>query len=138
MKVVWDKIEEHTGRPIDPKSVADLVEQQIKLKGTFTLHSETTARNGGDLDLFAVVDGDEEHFPRFYNCRFELPGAPSHPEEQAGQAPQSVAQLGARWQRGEGKQDRLDLQPDDFLLTCRKNRGGLPNWSTSFRTGSTA
>jgi hypothetical protein len=70
--LVWGKIEEQTGRPIDPKFAVDLVEQQIKLKGTFTLHSEMAAKNGGDFDfdLIAVVEGDEEHFPRFVNSRF--------------------------------------------------------------------
>ena len=71
--LAWDRIEKQTGHPIDPRFVVDLVEQQIKLKGTFTLHSETAARNGGDFDfdLIAVVEGDEEHFPRFVNSRFE-------------------------------------------------------------------
>ena len=70
--LAWEQIEEQTGGPIDPKFVVDLLEQQIKLKGTFTLHSEMAARNGGDFDfdLIAVVEGDEEHFPRFVNSRF--------------------------------------------------------------------
>ncbi|HEV3275587.1 MAG TPA: hypothetical protein VG860_02120 [Terriglobia bacterium] len=70
--LAWSKIEEQTGGPIDPKFVVDLVQRQLKLKGTFTLHSETAARNGGDFDfdLIAVVEGDEEHFPRFVNSRF--------------------------------------------------------------------
>jgi len=70
--LAWEKIEEQTGVPIDPKFVVDLLEQQIRLKGTFTLHSEMAAKNGGDFDfdLIAVVEGDEEHFPRFVNSRF--------------------------------------------------------------------
>ncbi len=63
-------IEERNGCPIDVRAVADLLEQQIKLDGTFTLHSETAAKNGGDFDfdLIGVVEGDR--FPRFVESRF--------------------------------------------------------------------
>src|SRR5258708_10822213 len=55
---------------MDSGAVVDLVEKQIKLEGTFTLHSETAAKNGGDFDfdLVAVVEGDR--FPRFVESRF--------------------------------------------------------------------
>jgi hypothetical protein len=48
-----------------------LVERQIKLEGSFTLHSETAAKNGGDFDfdLICVVEGDQ--FPLFVSSRFE-------------------------------------------------------------------
>jgi hypothetical protein len=63
-------VEEHNGCPIDLRTAVDIVEQQIKLDGTFTLHSETAAKNGGDFDfdLVAVVEGDR--FPRFVESRF--------------------------------------------------------------------
>lgn len=69
-------IEEQNGCPIDVRAVADLLEQQIKLDGTFTLHNETAARNGGDFDfdLIAVVEGDR--FPRFVESRFAHEGSP--------------------------------------------------------------
>jgi hypothetical protein len=43
---------------------------QIELEGTFTLHSRTAAKNGGDydFDLVCVVEGDR--FPRFVEHRF--------------------------------------------------------------------
>jgi hypothetical protein len=63
-------IEEQNGCAIDIRAVADLLAQQIKLDGSFTLHSETAAKNGGDFDfdLIAVVEGDR--FPRFVESRF--------------------------------------------------------------------
>src|SRR5258706_14345684 len=63
-------IEEQNGCSMDSGAVGDLVEKQIKLEGTFTLHSETAAKNGGDFDfdLVAVVEGDR--FPHFVECRF--------------------------------------------------------------------
>ena len=63
-------IEEQNGCSIESGAVVDLVEKQIKLEGTFTLHSETAAKNGGDFDfdLVAVVEGDR--FPRFVESRF--------------------------------------------------------------------
>jgi hypothetical protein len=67
-------IEEQNGCPINPRAVVDLLEQQIKLDGTFTLHSETAAKNGGDFDfdLIAVVEGDR--FPRFVESRLAHTG----------------------------------------------------------------
>ena len=68
--LVWNQIEEQTGDLMDPRFVVDLVEQQVKLDGTFTLHSETAAKNGGDFDfdLICVVEGDQ--FPLFVESRF--------------------------------------------------------------------
>ena len=67
-------IREQNGCQIDPRAVVDLLERQIKLDGTFTLHSETAAKNGGDFDfdLIAVVEGDR--FPRFVESRFAHTG----------------------------------------------------------------
>ena len=49
---------------------AAVVDQQLRLKGTFTLHSEAAARNGGDFDFdqVCVLEGDK--FPRFVRDRF--------------------------------------------------------------------
>jgi hypothetical protein len=49
---------------------ATVVDHQLKLKGTLTLHSEAAARNGGDFDFdqVCVVEGDK--FPRFVRDRF--------------------------------------------------------------------
>ncbi len=68
--LVTQVIEEQNGCSMESEAVVDLVERQIKLEGTFTLHSETAAKNGGDFDfdLVAVVEGDR--FPRFVESRF--------------------------------------------------------------------
>jgi hypothetical protein len=68
--LVTQAIEEQNGCAIDKQTVVDLVARQIRLEGTFTLHSETAAKNGGDFDfdLVAVVEGDR--FPRFVESRF--------------------------------------------------------------------
>ena len=68
--LVTQVIEEQNGCSMDSAAVVDLVEKQIRLEGTFTLHSETAAKNGGDFDydLVAVVEGDR--FPRFVESRF--------------------------------------------------------------------
>src|SRR5439155_7857315 len=59
-----------SGCMITEPQVLDLFEQQLRLKGTFTLHSETAKRNGGDYDFdqVCVVEGDR--FPRFIQDRF--------------------------------------------------------------------
>ncbi len=50
--------------------VAAVVDHQLRLKGTLTLHSEAAARNGGDFDFdqVCVLEGDK--FPRFVRDRF--------------------------------------------------------------------
>ena len=70
VQMVTRVIEDQNGCTIDAQAVADLVDQQITLDGTFTLHSETAAKNGGDFDfdLIAVVESDR--FPRFVESRF--------------------------------------------------------------------
>ena len=62
--------EEQNGCSIDTETAVDLMEKQIGLEGTFVLHSETAAKNGGDFDfdLVAVVEGDR--FPLFVESRF--------------------------------------------------------------------
>jgi hypothetical protein len=47
-----------------------VVERQLRLEATLTLHSETARRNGGDYDFdwVCVVEGDK--FPRFVHDRF--------------------------------------------------------------------
>jgi hypothetical protein len=68
--LVTQAIEEQNGCSMDFAAAVDMVEKQIKLQGTLTLHSETAAKNGGDFDfdLVAVVEGDR--FPRFVESRF--------------------------------------------------------------------
>jgi len=61
-----------TGRgcQLPDDDVAALVDHQLRLKGTLTLHSEAAARNGGDFDFdqVCVLEGDK--FPRFVEDRF--------------------------------------------------------------------
>jgi hypothetical protein len=68
--LVEQAIQEQNGCSMDRQAVVDLVEKQINLDGTLTLHSETAAKNGGDFDfdLVALVEGDR--FPRFVDSRF--------------------------------------------------------------------
>jgi hypothetical protein len=59
-----------SGCAMEAPQVLDLLEQQLCLKGTLTLHSETAKKNGGDYDFdqVCVVEGDR--FPRFVADRF--------------------------------------------------------------------
>src|SRR5262245_54022275 len=63
-------IESQNGVRMDVADILTIVERQILLKGTLTLHSKTAARNGGDFDfdLVCVVDG--ENHPKFAEDRF--------------------------------------------------------------------
>ena len=68
-----DLLGEHlrkSGCPMTEPEILDLFDRHLRLKGTFTLHSETAKRNGGDYDFdqVCVVEGDR--FPRFVQDRF--------------------------------------------------------------------
>ena len=50
--------------------VHDLVARQLRLEGTYVLHSETAKKNGGDYDFDWVCVVEEDRFPRFVKDRF--------------------------------------------------------------------
>ncbi len=51
-----------------------IASEQIELDGTFTLHSKTAAKNGGDYDFDFVCAVEGDRFPRFVEHRFNLKG----------------------------------------------------------------
>ena len=53
----------------DPE-IRALVEQQLRLEGTYVLHSETAKKNGGDFDFDWICVIEEDRFPRFVKSRF--------------------------------------------------------------------
>jgi hypothetical protein len=57
---------------LDPDVAAYVVREQLTLEGTYTLHSETAKRNGGDYDFDWVCVIDGERFPRFVESRFNM------------------------------------------------------------------
>jgi hypothetical protein len=63
-------LEAQQGVRVETLDLLKIIEHQILLKGTLTLHSQTAARNGGDFDfdLVCVVEGDK--FPKFAEDRF--------------------------------------------------------------------
>jgi hypothetical protein len=70
--VIARTVQQQTGVRLHPCQIVDLLEGQLFLKGTLTLHSKTAARNGGDFDfdMVCVVEGDK--FPGFVEDRFSL------------------------------------------------------------------
>jgi hypothetical protein len=50
----------------------ELVQRQLRLEGTYVLHSETAKKNGGDFDFDWVCVVEEDRFPRFVKDRFSL------------------------------------------------------------------
>ena len=47
-----------------------LIQRQLRLEGTYVLHSETAKKNGGDFDFDWVCVVEEDRFPRFVKDRF--------------------------------------------------------------------
>jgi hypothetical protein len=52
--------------------VQDLMTRQLRLEGTYVLHSETAKKNGGDYDFDWVCVVEEDRFPRFVKHRFSM------------------------------------------------------------------
>ena len=57
---------------LSPDVAALVVNEQLTLEGTYTLHSETAKRNGGDYDFDWVCVIDAARFPRFVESRFRM------------------------------------------------------------------
>lgn len=57
---------------LDVEQARLIVSEQLTLKGTYTLHSETAKLNGGDFDFDWVCAIESERFPRFVADRFAL------------------------------------------------------------------
>ena len=71
LRQLLDRELERQGCPISDDLANRIATEQIELEGTFTLHSKTAAKNGGDydFDFICVVEGDR--FPRFVEHRFK-------------------------------------------------------------------
>jgi hypothetical protein len=50
--------------------IRELVQRQLRLEGTYVLHSETAKKNGGDFDFDWICVVEEDRFPRFVRERF--------------------------------------------------------------------
>ena len=50
--------------------VRDLIARQLRLEGTYVLHSETAKKNGGDYDFDWICVVEQDRFPRFVKSRF--------------------------------------------------------------------
>ena len=60
-----------------------VVAEQLTLKGTYTLHSETAKLNGGDFDFDWVCAIESDRFPLFVADRFALNKSSQGGEDQA-------------------------------------------------------
>lgn len=62
---------------LEARSLVELVESQLQLPGTLTLHSQTAKLNGGDFDFDYVSVVEDCQFPRWVESRFSNPGRPA-------------------------------------------------------------
>ena len=67
-----EKVLRGIGCRMDSAKIPDLVGRQLRLPGTFSLHSKTAERNGGDFDFDLVAILQESEFPRFVQSRFDM------------------------------------------------------------------
>jgi len=52
------------------EALDEIMEPQLRLRGTLTMHSETARRNGGDYDFDYICLVESEKFPRWVEDRF--------------------------------------------------------------------
>ncbi|HEX4785199.1 MAG TPA: hypothetical protein VH350_12710 [Candidatus Sulfotelmatobacter sp.] len=50
--------------------IRELVQRQLRVEGTYVLHSETAKKNGGDFDFDWICVVEQDRFPRFVKDRF--------------------------------------------------------------------
>src|SRR5580693_4349276 len=55
---------------LSDSEIRELVQSQLRLEGTYVLHSETAKKNGGDFDFDWICVVEEDRFPRFVRDRF--------------------------------------------------------------------
>jgi hypothetical protein len=67
-----EKVLRGIGCRMDSARIPDLVGRQLRLPGTFSLHSKTAERNGGDFDFDLVAVLQDSEFPRFVQSRFDM------------------------------------------------------------------
>jgi hypothetical protein len=53
------------GADLEESEIANILERQLRMEGTYILHSETAKRNGGDFDFDTVCIMPSDQFPRF-------------------------------------------------------------------------
>ena len=71
--LIMDRLTQHVtahGEILTEEEARDLIKRQLRLEGTYVLHSETAKKNGGDFDFDWICVVEEDLFPRFVQHRF--------------------------------------------------------------------
>jgi hypothetical protein len=71
--LIMDRLTQHVtaqGGTLTEEEARNLTKRQLRLEGTYVLHSETAKKNGGDFDFDWVCVVEEDRFPRFVKDRF--------------------------------------------------------------------
>ncbi len=71
---------------ITDNEARELIAQQLRVEGTFVLHSETAKKNGGDYDFDWVCVVEQERFPRFVRYRWSRGLGQQHGKTKANKA----------------------------------------------------
>ena len=54
---------------LDESAVAHILDRQLRMEGTYILHSKTASKNGGDFDFDTICVMPSDQFPRFIEGR---------------------------------------------------------------------
>jgi len=91
-----------------------LIARQLRLEGTYILHSDTAKKNGGDYDFDWICVIEADRFPRFVNGGFAEAWASSRAKPN-GQSEGPLVQPRACGHEGQRKSYRLGHRFDDLV-----------------------
>ena len=92
-----------------------LIARQLRLEGTYVLHSDTAKKNGGDYDFDWICVIEADRFPRFVESRFRRGMGAAAGQDQVEQGERPLVQSGARGHEGPGEPYRLNHRFDDLV-----------------------
>jgi len=98
--------------------IAYILKRQLRMEGTYILHSETAKRNGGDFDFDTICAMPSDEFPKSVAGRIAHGEIPSG-KDQAQKGEVSLVERLSGCNEGQRKPDRFNHRSED-LVPCSR------------------
>jgi len=98
--------------------IAYILKRQLRMEGTYILHSETAKRNGGDFDFDTICAMPSDEFPKSVAGRIAHGETPSG-KDQAQKGEVSLVERLSGCNEGQRKPDRFNHRSED-LVPCSR------------------
>jgi hypothetical protein len=106
------------GADLEESEVAYLLERQLRMEGTYILHSETAKRNGGDFDFDTICVMPSDQFPRLLRDGSRTGNSSARTKTKHHKGEVSLVECLPGCHEGAGKQDRFDHRSEDLVPCC--------------------